>query len=817
MAGGPLQIVLDPERFRDTKMTPQGGGAGKDFFKGFDDAFVEHRDDIASALERILERHPDSDLINIVVQMRPDALAKSHRPFAKLFASRRASHVGTIRYGELVFATSSAKLGAIIDLIRSAEEAVAIKTDARGVERYSPTLQRSETSAIDSVREWRANTERGFTLDEAEEWVGVQADTKLEIDTFDVPENEPMRREALAQFGALDAVVSSHEAIDRTNLPKMLFTPRSSTTSVDGVAIRRLIQNRRDDLPDALPVAPDVRLAIGEVEQLAVVQRVRLQEKIPDPEVSPGVDPDNLGAPVELRTPDIAQGVVGVIDGGVFGPMASSVVEATDLLAEEHRSINGANHASQIASIIAMGSSFNSGLLPAAEDCRIYDLGIFPAANFTGVYYPSLEDFFAELREGCQRARDAFGVRIFNLSSILRRPPGATSYSIAARRLDEIALELDIIFVVSVGNLSRIDQRLEWPANPTDAIAMLAQGGAPDGVGSPSESLANLGIGAINPPGLAFEIEGAPTRYTRRGGRIPSALKPDLAAYGGAAPDSMRADTGLRAMDAFGNMNNVRGTSYSAPIVSRYLATLDQSTAGSLSREALIALTIHHAESPALLNSKPLKNIGQSFIGHGVPQTVEETLDGDTHRMTVLLNDRVLPGRGIEFPFTWPRSLADSEGSCHGLLRLTIVARPTLNYVHGDEMVRINLDAAVKQADENGRFARKTQPTHQFFSGFTYANERTLATELGKWYPIKSYEAAMPRGVGRSTDWTLEVDYLSRAGERPPEAGVEFAVIMTIEDPAGEAPVFDEMRASLSTIGVRLSDLRTRVNVSAAV
>ncbi|ASD20865.1 hypothetical protein B7495_01025 [Cryobacterium sp. LW097] len=817
MAGGPLQVVLDTERFRDKKVIPQGGGAGKDFFEDSDDAFIEHRDTIATGLEAIAERQPNSDLINILVRMRPDALAKSHRPFAKLFASRRASHVGTIRYGELVFATSSSKLRAIIDLIRSAEQTVAVKTDATGVERYSPTLQRSETSAIDAVREWRADTERGFTLDEAESWVGAQSDTKLEIDTFSVPDEEPMRREALVQFGALQKVVSSHETIERANLPTELTTVRSATTSAIHADLRRSVQEQRSNLASALSDVPDVRLPIGEVERLAVVQRVRLQEKIVDLEAPLGVTPEGSSPSVAYQERESLRGIVGVIDGGVSGPMTSQVVEAVDLLAQGHRSLAGTNHATEIASIIAMGSSFNSGILPAAEDCQIYDLGLFPAANHTGDYYPSLEDFFDELREDCQRARDAFGVRIFNLSSILRRPPGANSYSIAARRLDEIALELDIIFVVSVGNLSVLDQRLEWPANPVDAIAMLAQGGAPDGVGSPSESLANLGVGAINPPGLAFEIEGAPTRYTRRGGRIPSALKPDLAAYGGAAPDSSRADTGLRAMNAFGNVHDVRGTSYAAPIVARYLASLNRTTAGSLSREALIALAIHHAASPALLNSRPLKNIGQSFVGHGVPQTVEETLDGDAHRMTVLLNDRVLPGRGIEFPFTWPRSLSDAEGSCRGLLRLTIVARPTLNYVHGDEMVRINLDAAVKQADENGRFSRKTQPTHQFFSGFTYANERTLATELGKWYPIKSYEAAMPRGVGRSTDWTLEVDYLSRAGERPPEAGVEFAVIMTIEDPTGEAPVFDEMRASLSSIGVRLSDLRTRVNVSASV
>ena len=66
----------------------------------------------------------------------------------------------------------------------------------------------------------------------------------------------------------------------------------------------------------------------------------------------------------------------------------------------------------------------------------------------------------------------------------------------------------------------------------------------------------------------------------------------------------------------------------------------------------------------------------------------------------------------------------------------------------------------------------------------------------GGSYLIESYDTAMPRGAGSSTDWTLEVDYLRRAGEQRPEAAGEFTVMMTIEDPTGEVPVFNEMRAS---------------------
>jgi hypothetical protein len=128
-------------------------------------------------------------------------------------------------------------------------------------------------------------------------------------------------------------------------------------------------------------------------------------------------------------------------------------------------------------------------------------------------------------------------------------------------------------------------------------------------------------------------------------------------------------------------------------------------------------------------------------------------------------------------------------------------------------MVRINLEAALKQAQPDGTFVARTTATHEFFSGFRYATERTLATLLGKWFTTKSYGTAMPRGRGKSSDWKLEVGYLTRAGEVYPDGGVPFSVVLTIEDIEGVAPVFEEMRRSLASTGVQVNDLRTATRV----
>jgi hypothetical protein len=71
----------------------------------------------------------------------------------------------------------------------------------------------------------------------------------------------------------------------------------------------------------------------------------------------------------------------------------------------------------------------------------------------------------------------------------------------------------------------------------------------------------------------------------------------------------------------------------------------------------------------------------------------------------------------------------------------------------------------------------------------------------------------MPNGVGKSSNWRLFVEYLTRAGKVMPEHGVPFTVLLTIFDPKGEQPVFNDMRQSLNALGVQVEDIRTAARV----
>ena len=73
------------------------------------------------------------------------------------------------------------------------------------------------------------------------------------------------------------------------------------------------------------------------------------------------------------------------------------------------------------------------------------------------------------------------------------------------------------------------------------------------------------------------------------------------------------------------------------------------------------------------------------------------------------------------------------------------------------------------------------------------------------------------RGLGKSSNWRMFVSYLTRSGETIPDDGVLFTAILTISDPGGTEPVFNEMRAQLTRSGVRIEDIRTPARIATRV
>jgi hypothetical protein len=150
-----------------------------------------------------------------------------------------------------------------------------------------------------------------------------------------------------------------------------------------------------------------------------------------------------------------------------------------------------------------------------------------------------------------------------------------------------------------------------------------------------------------------------------------------------------------------------------------------------------------------------------------------------------------------------------------------LVSTPPLDPRFGSEFVRINIDAALQQEDfdKEGKPRWKGRLDPIYLPGKTESPviEAERIEHGLKWSPVKAFAKTIPNGIGKSSNWRLFVEYLTRASEQVPENGVPFTAILTISDPGSDQPVFTEMRQSLQALGVRIEDIRTAARVATRI
>jgi hypothetical protein len=298
-------------------------------------------------------------------------------------------------------------------------------------------------------------------------------------------------------------------------------------------------------------------------------------------------------------------------------------------------------------------------------------------------------------------------------------------------------------------------------------------------------------------------------------------VKPDLAHFGGSGSPQAPLGHGLFSLKPDGSVCDGCGTSYATPLVAKTAAVLDQSIEGEVSRETLIGLLLHHARMPELLAGKTLSSVARDLAGFGVPPGAHDILEGGDHQITLVFASRLRRDQQISFKFAWPPSLVTPDGKCRGAAKLTLVSTPPLDARFGSEFVRVNIDAALQQEDpdRDGKLRWKGRLDAVYLPGKADAPAiEAERIEHGlKWSPVKIFARTMPRGIGKSSNWRMFISYLTRTGEEVPADGVPFTALLTISDPSGEAPVFNDVRLLLASSGVRIEDIRTAARVTTRV
>lgn len=838
MANAPIQVILNADNYRRDRITQRPNSAGTDFFEGSNEAFSLHRDKLQVQVRNIAERlaiksdqYPDDQVGYVKVTMRAQALAKSHRPIDRIFPPKKIPLMGGAQIGEMISAVNETSIRHVMEAIEKAEITVRERVNSRTNElEPNPSRYRCEVSAIENIELWSKQDRRRFDIQEAIAWLSnPKTGHAYIVELFERPLLNA-QRDAIA--GGKRRMFETFEAglkaigpgliakFPRKQSPDSIFIEISLTVATQPAAI--FLQPRTDTraYSDSEIIFDNNtdrhRELLGFLEMHPLVKEIYLPGIVTQSSTETIKSP--LGKRYDLPPPGSGTyPKIGVIDGGVSSYLNPWVIYRHGFLASAH---SDQAHGTFISGLLTSAKSLNSTLRTDFDGCLIADLDLYPDENnpnlFEKYYSGGTSDFFDEVEAAIQLSRSQYAIRIFNLSINIVSPVSMHKYSREARRLDQIAQDNDVIIVISAGNLKRSQMRNEWPGDDTQAATILASH-INDQLFIPAESIRNLSVSAINPSNLTNSIDGALSRYSRRGPGLRSGVKPDLCHVGGSGTLCPTHAHGLNSVDISGNIISGCGTSYAAPLVAKTLANLDANIEGEPSRETLIALAVHHARLPLPVSKKPISGIAKQLVGFGQPLPAVEALESADHEITLLFSSRIFNKKTLEFNFSWPPSLVTDEGKCKGEVRLTLVSTPPIDYQFGEELIRANIEAALQQEQKSGKYKSELDPTYVFFSDDEKTTEASLIEHKFKWSPIKAFDTSMPKGRGTSSNWRLAVNYLTRANEDLPEEGVPFTVLLTISDPDKQKPVFNEMRQNLQASGIKTADIRTAARVSPRV
>ncbi len=844
----PIQIILNPENFEQAR-DKGGGGPKKDFFADRDAEFKAHKKALLMQLDAVsvaLAQQPQGAMGYLKVILRRSAWAKSHRPIRALFTPSALPIAGGGDLGELYAEAHPRTLRLVASAIVGAEEFTRWKEDpGSGKLVAHPSAAKSETGAIDRIELYGPRDRRRFSLDEALDWLAnPMTGSSYQVELF----------EALPPRGDWDAVGPDRQRLYAT------FTEGLAALG-QGLTVQRLRTTAREQPQLALRLGTSAEPATVHLlvpaaaerrrpRQLApfdasadrhgrllkfldhhpLVRRIELPPVLTRTVVSDTASPRTSGAPgrgrpervlVPERLTTRTYPKIGVVDGGIGPALSDWVIDRWDIL--DSGDVDAA-HGTFIGGLTILGAALNGDeVCPEPDGAELVDIAVFPdeasPTAFSSYYPDGLSQFFDEVGYAVADAKARHDVRVFNMSLNIQHQAEPDRYGAFAARLDAIAEANNAVFFLSAGNTTQQGLRPEWASDEHQALVALASA-RNDGLLMPAESVRNVSVAALNPPGLANALAFAPARYSRRGPGLRAGVKPDLAHVGGSGSPQAPHGHGLYSVTHASDVCDGCGTSYAAPLVAKTAAVLDQSIEGEVSRETLIGLLLHHARMPGCLAGRSLASVARDLAGFGVPPAATEILHGGEHEITLVFASRIRPDQQISFQFAWPPSLVGDGGKCRGAARLTLISTPPLDARFGSEFVRINVDAALQQEDfdREGRSRWKGRLDPIYLPDQARAAVEAERIEHGlKWSPVKAFAKTIPLGVGKSSNWRMFLSYLTRAGEQMPAEGVPFTALLTLSDPRKEAPVFNDMRQTLTALGVRVEDIRTAARITTRV
>ena len=493
--------------------------------------------------------------------------------------------------------------------------------------------------------------------------------------------------------------------------------------------------------------------------------------------------------------------VVGIVDTGVNpnDPLLSPwVVARENFVATPYHDYN---HGSFVAGLVINGRRLNhdDSRFPGTH-CKVVDVVAIPGQNQS----IGEDDLLSILEEVVPKYPS---VKIWNLSLGMEGEPCADEYfSDFAAALDRIQEENGIRFVIAAGNYRDQPYR-GWP--PEDL-------GENDRIRPPSDSVRAITVGAIahvDRQNTRVRAE-EPAPFTRRGPGACFLPKPEVSHYGGNCDAQGKyQQTGILSVNGNHHLSEDVGTSFATPLVSSLFASIHDSLTDDTSAVLSKALLVHSA----MLSSESLKAEDLRYRGFGIPADIHTIMTCSPHSATLIFEpDSIRPGLSlVKEHFPIPDCLRTDDGKVKCEFLITLAYDPHLDINFGAEYCRRNIEVSLGTYEPSGPKAEHASKVPCEPRDISKQYEKYLIEHGFKWSPVKVYRNNIPRGIA-GKHWRLVIKAENRK-EHTDRSPTPLAVVVTIRDPSGQLPVYDEVVTRMSQSGwitqdLRVSDrIRTRV------
>lgn len=744
----PIKLIL-PKQGSERRV--KGGGTSRKPFRVVDQAW---RTSLVRQVSAIRDALPSqvgrTGAAPVRVTLVKKAVAKTHRP-EHLLSSKTCPIIGAGRLGELFVKATPAGLDNLARAIDRGKSESLVR-EISCIETIEPITPAYRRRGLDSTEVMRRSPrgKHGFV-------------TRVRLFSFGVDADQP---NLLADFA--ETCTQRDIDFDATGYSPSSLIYTAECRTVDDV--------------EALSRVVGVRSIVG-------MPAIRtLHPMMLDPKPLP-----------ELPTREDASGdvpVVVVVDSGVSDHvpgLASWVVGREQLVAPDYRNTD---HGTFVAGLICWGSELNPTVAGIdTNPCAVFDLQVLPNDDAAkGDTEQLLEhQFLAALEKALEDHANEF--KVWNLSLSTESVCSLDEFSELAEELDNFQERYGVSFVISAGNYRTLPL-LDYPRRGSQIK---------DGrITAPADSVLGITVGSVSH--VDYKSNGPkehhPAAYSRHGAGPNYVIKPDLVHYGGSCSLDMSHVAGIRSVHDSGSAENL-GTSFSAPLVAKTLAQIYHQVTPTPGPVLARALLTHHARDPRSQQRVPSGE--EDFFGFGLPSPIPYCLECTPHTSTLVFDDVLRPGFYLEWDdFPYPSSL-HRDGRYFGEIWMTVAFSPARGARWGSEYCETHIEAhfgvyydhLVRKTGEVKRDFEGLVPPEHKNPGLLY--ESFQVAELRKWAPVRTYYGNLGKNGKRGVRWRLKVQLLTRHGIDDDHSceSQPFSIIVTIADPEGQAPVYDEMARSL--------------------